>query len=281
MEIYHGKVCATRKRQRAHSVCTNQRCVCTLTEASRSKPIVANKNYNSAQLAVFKAEDFAWLHKALREAYTYPNDVPSFLAQKQEYFTDLAEAGQPVNSMDAVSLIQALFPPKLYQLCWQEYNKDHGRIEDRTVVNLCTFIIEYADQRLQHTAGHLAMAAEELSPSWAPPIAAAAALTTTEPDHVGAFLALYAANPSAANSLLRNAAQPAPVPAQTKYKKAGAPPAAAVVAPPPAGRPRPYCYSCGVPPLVKHHHYSTGCKTPKADHKWDATYLNQMGGKKA
>ena len=55
----------------------------------------------------------------------------------------------------------------------------------------------------------------------------------------------------------------------------------AAAAPLPAGRPRPYCYSCGVPPLVKHHHYSTGCNTPKADHKWDATYVNQMGGKKA
>ena len=99
---------------------------------------------------------------------------------------------------------------------------------------------------------------------------------------MGAFLALVAANPAAANSILRNATQhAAPVPAQAKAKKAGAPPAAAAAAPPPAGRPRPYCHSHGVPAIVANQHYSIGCKFPKPGHRYDATYENQLGGKSA
>lgn len=235
----------------------------------------------SAQLAVFKQEDFDWLNRQLKVPYKLGEDVPAFLAQKLEYLTDLAEAGQASNNMDAVSLLQSLFPARLYQLCWQEYAKDHGRIENRTPANLCAFIIEYADQRLQHAVGHSALAAEELSPHLTPPTAAVA-LAATETDLVGTFLALLAANPAAANAALRTIATPAAAAAPTriKFKKTGAPPAAAA-APPPAGRPRPYCHSCGVPALAKHQHYSTGCLTPKPGHNYDATFLNQMGGKSA
>ncbi len=74
----------------------------------------------NAQLAVFKQEDFDWFNRELRNPYKALYDMPSFLVQKHEYLLDLAEACQPVNNMDAVALLQLLYPPRAYQLCWQE-----------------------------------------------------------------------------------------------------------------------------------------------------------------
>ena len=243
----------------------------------------------SAQLAVFKQEDFDWLNRELRVPYKIGEDVPAFLAQKLEYIVDLQEAGQAINNMDAVSVLQSLFPARLYQLCWQEYAKDHGRIEDRTPANLCAFIVVYADQRLQHAVGHSALAAEELQPP-APP----AALAAVEPDLLGAFMALVAANPAAANTILRTVAAPQQHQQQQQQpggrgaqqgrggqggRGGGRGPAAP--APPLAGHPRFYCHSCGVPQLLKNQHYSNGCLMPKPGHNNNATFLNQMGGKPA
>ncbi len=70
-----------------------------------------------------------------------------------------------MNNMDAVAILQSLFSARTYQLCWQEYAKDHGPIADRTPDNLCEFIAEFADQRLQHSAGYSALTAETLPPT--------------------------------------------------------------------------------------------------------------------
>ena len=237
----------------------------------RTRTLVHMVTTLSAQLAVFKQEDFDWLNRELRVPYKIGNDVPSFLAQKQEYLLDLAEAGQPVNNMDAVALLQSLFPPRAYQLCWQEYAKEHGHIAGRTPANLSAFIIEYADQRLQHAVGYSALVAEELPHIGAPPVAAAAivaAPTAAEPELV-AFLALMAKDAPAAAAYLRGKSVPA------------AAPAAAPAAVPAAAVKRFYCHTCGVPRNKTLRHHSTDCKNKAPGHRNDATFEKQLGGKSA
>ena len=210
-----------------------------------------------AILSVFKKADFDWLRAELVKPYKVGSDIPQFLAMKLEHLTDLEEAGQPVNNMDAVALIKKLFPASSFNLCWQEYNKDVGIIAERTPANLCAYIIVYADQRMQHAdeAPGLAFAAGHM----APPVPAA----STDEEDLSNFFALYARDPAAAAAQLRK-----PTPA-----RAAAAPAAAAVAK--KKKPPHYCWTHG----SNFTHESPGCNNKKLGHEDAATAKVSLGGK--
>ena len=48
--------------------------------------------------------------------------------------------------------------------------------------------------------------------------------------------------------------------------------------PAPAGQPRAYCHTHGAPAPGERGHHSNACWNPGANHNWDATFVNQLGG---
>lgn len=219
------------------------------------------------QLKTLKESDFTFIYSELNQSYLYPEDVPTFLAQKKERLRDLEEAGQPTPAIQAIKIIKATFPTQLFQVCWTDYVKEYGTIAEQTVDNFCDFIVMYVEQRLEHTVDKAVLAQAEKR------VAAQAMVTTAtasvEPDLLAALIALVAKDPASAGALLRKQ-----VPPVTAAAAAAADSAKPKKKKQQQQRTKKYCWTHG----SQHSHASEDCFHPAAGHQKTATAGNILGG---
>ena len=235
------------------------------------------------------AADIVWLMTEIAKPWSRDEKIETCTAKQLQYIGFLTTIGQAPAPLEAIRQMWSAYTSTAqdkadFASCMIRFREQRPALVDQTPDNFAASVIFYVNNLLP--AEREANVARRLANSATEVIAAA---TDAEPE-LAAFRALMAKDAPAAAAFLRGrpapaaaaAAAPAAAPTTNKSSnKSGAPPAAVAAAPPVAGRPRPYCHTCGVPPLVKNQHFSNGCLTPKAGHNWDATYLNQMGGKKA
>lgn len=217
-----------------------------------------------------KPADIKLLQKRMTTAWARDVKIEAHAAQQLQSFAYLESAGQAPAPMEAVELMWKSYTStpadKLdFNGFMSSYLRQWPQLDDQTPINFAAAIIVYVNtllpaEREANNVRRMAFAAQEVPDAViVQPIAAAAAAVTLPPkkqQQAGGHRGVAGARGG---------------------NGGGAPAAAAAAVPP--GKPRYYCYSCGVPEIPRMRHYSNNCRTPNPDHNWDATFNNQMGGK--
>ena len=210
--------------------------------------------------------DIAVMLASLSSHYVHTDNIRAFINGQRNTLAQLADAGHPLPPLLAISEMSKAFTSSAvdkqdFAPMFSEFRVAHGALAAQTVAHFTSFVIVFVEQRLPHyrkanLATRHALEAQ-LVPAVPAPVAAAAIVQPQQQRRRGGRGGRGGQGGRAA---------------------AAAPAAAAAI---PPGRPRFYCWTCGVPADVTRQHFSLNCNSPAAGHQWEATYLVQMGGKRA
>ena len=200
-------------------------------------------------------QDLLWLKSSISAPFPTDGNIGAFTNIQMANLAHLARLGQPIASLDAIKLMfsahQTSDDDRLDYAAFLIAYEIATPILLRTVANYCAAIILFVNNVLPtHRIANKAARAILLQQ----------AHSVTQ---------MQIAAPAVSLSKQR-------APPNSKSQSKGS--FTALVAPP--GKPKFYCWTCGVPADPTKQHYSTGCNNPKTGHCWDATMANQMGGKK-
>ena len=218
--------------------------------------------------------DIEYLRAQIAAPYAANSPIESHVQSQLENLGHLARAGQAIPTLDAVahmwrSFVSTSIDVEDFAAAKTQFLVQHGALGQQTPDNLAAFLINFVATQLAHhrsanqalravrSHAHAAVAASAIAP----------VVTVIQP---------LAPQPPIAAPVVAVAQHAGRGGQGRRGGRGGRGAAGAPVGPPPVplpGAPPYYCWTHA--PCF---HYSVACRAPAVGHRWESTFVNQLGG---
>ena len=221
------------------------------------------------------ANDIATLKASIRNPFKRSDNIAAFVREQKNNLARLADNNHHLIVEMAIELFKTAFTTTStdvqdFSPCFDKFILDNPQVADRTPARFATAVSNYVTNSLSHFVAKRATNLMAKAAEYNTEDDAVMMDEQTELQALRAEKAAWTKNPPAHPS--KSAKVPSPQPS-------GPPKIARALK---AGAPRFYCWSCGCDfPLGGEHYSHERCKHKRPGHQNMASYVNQMGGKKA